>query len=377
MTRRRRFVLALVAAWLAPPLSAAGEPDEDHRAWQHGIDLVRVDDKMLLVWGSPGNPPRANPGGDWQHDIYFAWLTAGATQEAVVGDAQVLVSAAEAQEPPSVAINASGNLLLTSEDGNDGINQQAGLWDKALRPLRKYPFLIRRGGHSGHVAALGERFLVVYGEGWVEHGGFLGAGTGKSIRSRIVEGDGTLRRESTIAADHRDSWPLVAASERNWLVIWQRYPGLTLHLALVDAAGRTQRQAQIEQNMPLRYAYDVAYVPALSSYVVAGTSGDAGFVALINLAGEIVGTRHGLPPMVSESRVVIAQVGSELLAAYPVSPHGVAVVRLAAERIDLLKVIAHPYVWDSSGTTAYFSAPDRVVFFTLSKSGLRVIPVDL
>ena len=36
-----------------------------------------------------------------------------------------------------------------------------------------------RVGHSGHVTAMGDRFLVAYGEGWVERGGFLDRGTGK------------------------------------------------------------------------------------------------------------------------------------------------------------------------------------------------------
>jgi hypothetical protein len=366
-----------VGALLAPFWAAASEPAADHRAWQHGIDLLRVGEKTLLVWGSPGNPPRANPGGDWQHDIYYAWLTASPTRESVLRAAQILVAAPEAQEPPSMAINARGNLLLTSEDGNAGINQQAGLWDSDLRPLRNYPFLIKRGGHSGHVAASGDRFLVVYGEGWVERGGFLDAGTGKTIHARVVEGDGRVRQESTIAAGHRDGWPLVAASGHNWLVVWQRYPGLTLHMALVDAAGKTQRQAQIGKDMPVRYAYDVEYAPELASYVVAGSSGDAGFVALVNLAGEVINTRHGLPPLASESRVIIGHVGSELVAVYPVRPSGVAVVRLTAERIELLKVVANPYVWDYSGTTGAFTAPDRVVFYTLSQSGLQVIAIDL
>ena len=64
-------------------------------------------------------------------------------------------------------MNSKGTLLMTCEDGDGGINQRAGMWDSSLRVLRKYPITIRRGGHSGHVAAMGERFLVAYSEGWV------------------------------------------------------------------------------------------------------------------------------------------------------------------------------------------------------------------
>lgn len=85
-------------------------------------------------------------------------------------NAQVLVSRPEAQEPPSVAINAKGTILMTGEDGNGGINQHAGLWSSSLHVRRAYPMTIRRGGHSGHVAAMGERFLITYGEDWAERG---------------------------------------------------------------------------------------------------------------------------------------------------------------------------------------------------------------
>jgi hypothetical protein len=362
---------------LAAFASAAADKAEDHRAWQHGIDLIHVGDKLLLVWGSPGNPPRPNVGGDWQHDVYYAWLNPLATQDAATIEPRILVSQPEAQEPPSAAINSRGTILMTSEDGNGEINQHAGLWDSALRVLRKYPFTIKRGGHSGHVAAMGERFLVTYGEGWVERGGFLDRGTGKDIYVRIVENDGALRNESKIASGHRDGWPLVAGSDRNWLVVWQRYPDLTLHVALINSAGKMEVQRQISDGMPVRYAYDVEFAPQLASYVVAGSSGEGGFVALVSLTGDIMKIQRGLPPMASESRIVLGWDGSELIGVYPVRPRGVAVVRLSADAIELVKVVDHPYAWDYPGTTGIFVTPQRVLFATLSTTGLHLIPIDL
>ena len=52
-----------------------------------------------------------------------------------------------------------------------------------------------------------------------------------------------------------------------------------------------------------RYAYDVEFAPQLGSYVVAGSSGDRGFVSLVSLTGEIVKTRQGLPSMAAETRL--------------------------------------------------------------------------
>ncbi len=349
--------------------------EEDHRAWQHGVDLVWVGDKLLVVWGSPGNPPRPDLGGDWQHDVYYAWLETPASADTATVEPRLLVSRPEAQEPPSTAINTRGTILMTSEDGNGGINQHAGLWNAALQPVRRYPITIKRGGHSGHVAAMGDRFLVTYGEGWVDGGGFLNRGTGKNIHARIVEDDGNVRREITIASGRRDGWPLVAGSDRNWLVVWQRYPGMTLHAALVDAAGGKGVERQISDGMPLRYAYDVAFAPALAAYVVAGASGEGGFIALVSLAGDLLTLQRGLPPLASESRVVLGWDGSQLIGIYPVRPRGIAIVRLETDGITLIRVIDHPHVWDYTGTTGTFVAPGRVLFATLSTTGLHLIPV--
>ena len=354
---------------------------EGDQAWQHGIDLIRVGDKLLVVWGSSGNPPRPNLGGDWQHDVYYAWLGIEAAQEVTQISPRTLVSRPEAQEPPSVAINSRGTILMTCEDGDGGINQRAGMWDSSLRVLRKYPITIKRGGHSGHVAAMGDRFLIAYSEGWVEGGGFLDLGTGKNVYARVVENNGKRGHEIKITSDsdlnHRDGWPLVAGSDRNWLVVWQRYPELTLQTALISTSGGVVTRRQIIDGLPLRYAYDVEFAPQIESYIVAGSSGDGGFVSLVSLTGEIVKTRQGLPPMASESRIVLGWDGTHLIGVYPVRPRGIAVVRISSDAVELVKVIDHPYQWDYSGTTGAFVAPGRVLFVTLSTTGLHLIRVDL
>src|SRR3954471_23829781 len=102
---RATCVLALFGALMfsLTVASAAGRA-EDHRAWQHGIDLLRVGPRLLLVWGSPGNPPVPNIGGDWQHDVYYAWLPETTAQFATAPlaiEPQILVARPEAQEPPS------------------------------------------------------------------------------------------------------------------------------------------------------------------------------------------------------------------------------------------------------------------------------------
>jgi hypothetical protein len=129
--------------------------------------------------------------------------------------------------------------------------------------------------------------------------------------------------------------------------------------------------------LPVRYAYDVEYAEALGVYVVAGSTGDGGFVSLVNTAGEVIHTRQGLPPMASESRIVLGWDGARLLGVYPARPRGIAVVHLTADAVELVKLIDHPYAWDYTGTTGLFLSPQQVLFATLSRQGIRLLRVDL
>ena len=196
--------------------------------------------------------------------------------------------------------------------------------------------------------------------------------------ARVVENNGTRGREIKVGGPpHRDDWPLVAGSDRNWLVVWQRHHDLSLQAALISASGDVVTRRKIIDGLPPRYAYDVEFAPQLELYVVAGSAGEGGFVSLVSLTGEIVKTRQGLPPMTSESRIVLGWDGAHVIGAYPVRPRGIALVRISSEAVELVKVIDHPYPWDYSGTTGAFVAPGRALFVTLSTTGLHLISVDL
>jgi hypothetical protein len=152
---------------------------------------------------------------------------------------------------------------------------------------------------------------------------------------------------------------------------------MTLHSALIAASGKVTRRRQISSDMPVRYAYAVEFVPALASYVVAGSSGQGGFVALVSLAGEIEKIQYGLPPMTSESRILVHCDASQCTGVYPVRPRGVAVVSLKPRAIELVQLIDHPHAWDYTGTSGAFVGPDRVLFVTLSTTGIKLVPIQL
>lgn len=346
----------------------------DHRAWQHGINIVRVGGKEMIVWSSWGNPPapQPNPEGNWEHDVYYSWLDPKHPSL----DPHTLVTAPEAQEPASCAVNSEGRLLMSCEDGNPDINQHAGLWDSDLNVIQSYPMLVHDGGHSGHVAALGDKFLVVFSDGWVDGGGVDNLGTGDDVYARIIDNDGNMEEEIPTsvdpAPDKRDWWPVVAASDRNWLEVWQRYPSGTLHGALIGPDGKIQSRVQITDDIDF-YHYNITYLPKLKLYAVIGSRHDGGFVSLIDPDGNVVLTRTGLPHFVRESRLIAHDSGRSEIGVYPVESGGVAVVRITPKSVDLVKTISDPYPWDYMGTDGLFVDKHQVLFATLSKAGLQFL----
>ena len=139
-----------------------------------------------------------------------------------------------------------------------------------------------------------------------------------------------------------------------WMVVWQRYPELTLHAAPVSSVGKVGKERRIMDAMPVRYAYDVAFAPQLGLYVVAGSTGDAGFIALVDRTGEVIALQRGLPPMASESRLVVGNT-AQPIAVYPVRPRGIAVA-LSPSAIEIAKVVDHPIPGTTRGTAGAFVA---------------------
>ncbi len=367
----------------ASSASTTVAPYTDHRAWQHGLDLVKVGPRHLLVWSSWGDTPdpTPNPGGNWSHDVYYSCLDPNNPEV----NPKTLVSAPEAQEPASTAINSNGRILMSCEDGNPDISQRAGMWDANLNPIKEYGTLVHDGGHSGHVAAMGNRFVVAYSYGWVDGGGVDNLGTGDDVLARIVNDDGTMSRAIPVsvnqAADKRDWWPVIAASPTDALEVWQRYPAGTLHGAFIRPDGTSSEEFKITDGIKFYY-YNVRWLPSLNRYVVFGSRQDGGFISIIDRNGSVAVSRTGLPDTVRESKLVVRKNSEDgksgvVTAIYPTLPSGAAVVSITAGSIDLQRSIPASYKWDYMGTDGMFVAPNRILFATLSKTGLRLVPMNL
>ncbi|MBL8159542.1 hypothetical protein JNJ66_03735 [Candidatus Saccharibacteria bacterium] len=373
----------------APVTNPSAEPlppaDVDHREYMHGVEFVKTGGRHLLLYASNQYPP-VSPAGEWEHDIFYSEINPADPNGSF--SPKPLVSAVTAQEPASGAVNSNGKLLVTSEDAqfSPDLDQTYGIWDGNLAPLVPYgaKLMPPQGGHSGHAAASGDKFLVSFSDGWVDGGGVDNLGTGDDIFGKIVNDDGTAGQiiNTAVGTDNRDWWPIVAGSDTGWLQVWQRYGtagtgGGTVMGALIDHSGAIVKELPIYDNNKYYY-YDVQYVPSLGAYLVVGsqnTGSNEGVAVLVSKSGTIIASKTGLPSTVRESQTVVSDDGKT--AVYTVPGTGVAVLDLTSSAITLRKEVPIDWNWDYMGTDGIFVGGGRVLFATGTQAGIRFITAQL
>ncbi|MBC7908432.1 MAG: hypothetical protein H7Y60_17015 [Rhodospirillaceae bacterium] len=341
---------------------------EDMRAFQHGISLVTVSEaRKLVFWSSAVGPP--GPDGNWSHDVFVADAGNPAQHKPII-------TAPEAQEPASAAISTDGRIMVTMEDGwntDSETTQRFGLYNSDLSPVAAYPQLVAEGGHSGHVAAAGRRFVVFYSDGWVKGGGVDNLGSGQDVMVRLFDSDGRLQRHVAVASGKRDWWPLVASSDRRALLVWQRFvKGQThakLMMAVLDPASGTLVTApkSLAELMVRYYTYAVTWIPATRRFLVTGTTKTGtGFACLLDEQGRVLTKRTDFAPMVREAWPAVNGTNVVTLTA----PTGAMLLSVAGDRITPLRQYADPTPWAGIGAAADLGADGKVRVYSLSERGL-------
>jgi hypothetical protein len=367
------------ATYNLPPIAEATPEPIDIRSYQHGIDFIPLPDgKYYLIWSSSGNPP-TGPGPDlnWTHDIYYSIIDPANPVISPI----VIISNPEAQEPSSSDISTDGYIMITMEDGwntQNGIAQRFGVYDSSLAPVFPYPQLVNDGGHSGHVAGVGNRFVVFYSDGWVEGGGVDNLGTGDNVLASIYSSVGTFERSVDIAVGQttRDWWPLVAGSGNHAALIWQRYVDgqnySDLMFSLLDPTAGNLLVNSIPLDTGVKYyTYSVTYIPAVDRFLVVGTYvAGGGFAYLLDNDGNIIASNKELPAIVRESQSIVQNNNGNARIAQVIAPNGVMVLMITPSEIQLVTEIAGDTDWKYGGTDGIFISPNMVYIVSESADGL-------
>ncbi|SJM95886.1 conserved exported hypothetical protein [Crenothrix polyspora] len=354
-------------------------PIEDPRSYQHGIDFVSLpDSNYYLVWASSGNPPtRAKPDDSWPHDIYYSKIN---PQNPKITP-QLLISNPEAQEPASAAISSDGNIMVTTEDGWNTTNEVAqryGIYDLNLNPVLPYPRMAYDGGHSGHVAAVDNHFVLFYSDDWVNGGGVDNLGSGDDVIAMIYSAKGELEGKIDIATGNttRDWWPLVAGSKTRAALVWQRYVDKQIYgqlmLSILDVKQKTLvvNALKIEDSVKY-YTYSVTYLPSIERFLILGAYQDgAGFAYLLDQDGHIMAANKTLPAIVRESQSIALEQSGMVKIAQPITPNGLAILAITPSSITLKSTVADDYQWQYSGIDGIFLNPNTVYIVSTSASGL-------
>lgn len=365
------FILALLA-------TAAARGAEDLRAYQHGIDFVPLPDgKYYLIWSSSGNPPTGPVGRGWPHDIYYSVIDPAAPKITP----KELIANPEAQEPASSAITTDGHIMVTLEDGwntDNSVAQRYGVYDTKLQAVKPYPQMVFDGSHSGHVAAVGNRFVVFFSNEWVNGGGVDNLGSGDDVLVKVYSSTGELEKSVDVAVGKktRDWWPVLAGSDTRACLIWQRFVDnetcADLMLSILDPeTGKLIKDGVKLDTGIAYYRYSVAYAPALGRFLVLGAyAAGGGFSYLLDTDGNVVAKNGILPGIVRESKSIIRKDGDRASVVQPTVPTGALVLSVTKTEIKLDKTIPNSYEWQYGGTDGIFTDAKTVYIVSLSKTGL-------
>jgi hypothetical protein len=248
------------------------------------------------------------------------------------------------------------------------------VYHEDLSSIKPYPNDVESGGHSGHVAAVGDRFVVFYSEDWVDGGGVDNLGTGGGVYVKVYDNRGTLLRHVDVAPHVREWWPILAGSPTRALLVWQKYiPGSTiaqLTYAVFDpATGQLVRPTDAGEAPRVEYyTYAAAWVPAVNRFVLEATV-DTGrsSVLLIDEDGRVTARLDCLPASVREAGIAV----NGNVAYVPTRDGRLMSLALSADAIRLRGFGRAPFAWGNTGAIGIAYGASSVHFVSLSPTGLR------
>jgi hypothetical protein len=361
------------------PASATPQDTGDPRRFMHGIGVADAGNgKRWVFFSSSGIVPRgALRNGNWPHDVYVGEWLPGKPRLLHV---HTFISRPEAQEPVSIAQNARGDIFVTFEDGWNApqeVSQRYGVYRRDLKPIKPYPNDVESGGHSGHVATVGEHFVVFYSADWVDGGGVDNLGTGNGVYLKTYDAAGRVLNHVAVAPHRREWWPVIAGAPRTALLVWQKFiegsTDATLEYATFDPVTAKLDLLGTLNDRIRYYVYSSAYVPEIDRFlVVTTTADDHGVAMLIAPDGRRTATRDCLPASVRESGIGV----SGTHAYVPTRDGRLLTLALGAADISVSGVQRSPIPWGSTGIAGFPARGTAMHFVSLTPSGTREADFD-
>ncbi|MCK5829971.1 MAG: hypothetical protein KAH20_06670 [Methylococcales bacterium] len=347
----------------------------DERVLQHGIDLLKQSDgDYVMIWSSSQSPINVQGNDEWEHDIYYSYLSPSSPTI----EPQLLISAPEAQEPSSAAMTKNGNIMVSFEDGHNAENvlsQRYGVYNEDLSiAVKAYPNDVYDGGHSGHVAAVRNRFVVFYSEGWNDNKGFNGLGTGEDVHLSVYDEKGKFKMRRSVADDaNEDWWPILAGSNKTAMLVWQRYVDGDEHVDLMMSvfnpySGRFLKKQITLQHWVKYYTYSVKFLPKIKRFLVMGAyHNGGGFALLLDQYGNLKAGNYELPEIARESQSIVRPEGMRgQMVAQARSPNGMMTLHVKKNSISLINEVDDNYNWKYAGTDGLWKNNDEVYMVSLS-----------
>ena len=374
------FTLALIGVLPECARAAPARGTADPRSYMHGIEAVPAADGGINVFFSSSGLPPTGPDVErnWTHDVYVApWHP----EDDTLGTPEIFIQKPEAQEPVSVAATTDGHVMVSFEDGwntENEVDQRYGVYDQKLGPILPYPNNVATGGHSGHVTAVGNLFVVFYSDDWVNGGGVDNLGTGNGVYVKIYDSNGHFQRAVPVVAHKREWWPMLAGSPRDALLLWQQFlpkkTFATLKFALLDPqTGTLTKPVVLHKNIQY-YTYKVAYVSALDQFLVTGTTAQGkGFAHMIDHSGRVVATLPCMPPVVREAGLLV----QNTMAYTPAESQQLLHLALAPQTITLQAVQASSIPWFTMGSVGLVRNASNLHWVSLTRNGLQEADFDL
>ncbi len=340
------------------------QPTEDLRQYAHGVSIVG----NSVLWSEKTDEERED--NSWTHNIY--------KKEIGETDVDTLVDDPEAQEPVSASATDE-TTSITYEDGYDSennVSQRFKLYDDDWEMI--YESTLLDGGHSGHVASTDEHHVIFWSNGWVNGGGVNELGTGEEVLVSAISNDGDVLHEVNLSpASERVSWPMLAASDDNALLVWQHFNDeateAALYFAIYDPETNTVTSDSAELVPQVEfYTYSVSYVPEAEQYVVAAQTDEGAVLMLLSKEGEIL-DEIDAPTLVREAEPAI----QENTLVFPQMPSDYFTVEIEDDQLEMQSSESLDIEWGSTGTAGTFLDDGTVYFGTLDEIGLQELFLEI